>query len=791
MSTTQSLPVDPDYRMECVMCDTTIDGHGETAAARYCGAGFCDACLMNRSLSHSEQARSFFTMRAYSFKEHPVLCEINSEVSEVLRFSVGQENDSIALALTKQCGITVLRDCRFDLLCKVIDQIHEAQSLQDIPLTTFKKSRRCDNINTCAGDIVELFRYMSCLTDDVPSCLLSKAAPPSYKNVTAPSKKQPKITDMLNNSLRKPIPKPRRRSPPKSPSPVSAKSSPVPDSRDSPPPPPPPKNNIPATLVTSEQARDSHEFINTESLNLYLNTTPGASMSLGESTWKLYPKTPAPTPDNRTDYPKTPCSTPSNKTFPIEKTPFNLRFRSNRHVGTSSPLNPEAPVFFPPDVSMQPPPAPNCIHESEIACMRDMMNEMQTEIRRLQCELNTYKESVNEVRLRCPQQPSSNDRSTNWAAAEEFIRQVNAVFDKAPATPPPGANGLIQTSPSQPPASPTALDDSINTIPHAVKYVQKEIEWIIGHMAGQDQRLLDLKMEIGNVKQDIPQRARAPPQPTPHAQPAAQFTYIDPSIPTSNRFDILTAEDMLTAEDAGIYDNPNDLLHTRGTSSSAPKSAPRPRPVPRPRPAPQDRPAPTGDIPATNTKPAPTGEKPVPKPRPRNRRLRRPRVKTVGSSMVAQQAKHQSARGLDAECHAHSGERAEQIQEHILFDTSDDDEYIVCAGGTNNVPKESVARIIGHIDDLINHTRALRPSAHILVPQLLHRYNSKNFSAHNVKADKVNVFLEHKCTKDPMLTLNNISRDDLYDKLHMGYAGKDKYAEAVAEMVFKIEAGMV
>lgn len=162
--------------------------------------------------------------------------------------------------------------------------------------------------------------------------------------------------------------------------------------------------------------------------------------------------------------------------------------------------------------------------------------------------------------------------------------------------------------------------------------------------------------------------------------------------------------------------------------------------------------------------------------------------------MVAQQAKHQSARGLDAECHAHSGERAEQIQEYILFDTSDDDEYIVCAGGTNNVPKESVARIIGHIDDLINHTRALRPSAHILVPQLLHRYNSKNFSAHNVKADKVNVFLEHKCTKDPMLhfvPLNNISRDDLYDKLHMGYAGKDKYAEAVAEMVFKIEAGMV
>ena len=218
--------------MECVICDKTIDGHGETAAARYCGAGFCDACILNRSLSHSEEARSLFEQRGYSFKEHPVLCELNSEVSDVLRYSVGQENDSIALALTKQCEITVLRDCRFDLLCKVIDQIHEAQSLQDIPLTTFKKSRRCDNVNTCAGDVVELFRYISCLTDDVPSCLLNKAAPPSYKNVTAPSKKQPKITDMLNKSLRKPIPKPRLRSPHNTSPPASVKPKHAPKSPD-------------------------------------------------------------------------------------------------------------------------------------------------------------------------------------------------------------------------------------------------------------------------------------------------------------------------------------------------------------------------------------------------------------------------------------------------------------------------------------------------------------------------------------------------------------------------------
>ena len=783
MPTTQSLPVDPDYRMECVLCNTTIDGHGETAAARYCGAGFCDACLMNRSFSHSQQAQSFFEMRAYSFKEHPVLCEINSEVSEVLRFSVGQENDSIALALTKQCDIPVLRDCRFDLLCKLIDQIHESQSLQDIPLTTFKKSRRCDNVNQCAGDIVELFRYMSCLTDDVPSCLLSKTAPPSYKNVTAPSKKQPKITEMLNNSLRKPIPKPRLRSPPKSPSAVSAKSSPVPDSHDSPPPPPPPppQNNIPATLDSSEQARDSPECTNTESLNLYLNTTPGASMSLGETTWKLYPKTPAPTP--------------SNKTFHYENTPFHLRFQSE-HQMASSPLNAKAPPFFPADLtsdSQSMNQIPNCVHESEIACMRDMMNEMQSEIRGLRCEVLTYKELFNEFRVKYPLNTPRNNRSTDWAAAEDFIKLVNVELNKAPATPPPaGAENLVEISPSQPPASPTALKPT-HTIPPAVTYMQKEVEWMIGHMAGQDQRLLDLQMEIGNVKQDIavkrpsatpPHAPQQPPQ-QPAEQPAP-FTYIDPSIPTSNMFD------GLTAEDADIFVVPNNLPRTGDTpaSRSDPVSHPKPAPKPAPRPKPSSKnsnSAHAGEIPATKAKP-------VPKPRPRSRGTRRPRVNTVGSSMVAQQAKHQSARGLDAACHAHSGERAEQIQEHILYDTSDDDEYIVCAGGTNNIPKESVASIIGHVDDLIDHTRALRPSAHILVPQLLHRYNTKHFAAHNLKSDKVNGFLKHKCTKDPMLhfvPMNNITRDDLYDKLHMGYAGKDKYAEAVAEMVFKIEAGMV
>ena len=212
MSTTltQSMP-GSILRMECIMCDKTIDGHGESAAARYCGAGFCDDCLLNRSPSHTDQARSLFEQRAYSFKEHPVLTELDHGVSEVLRFSIGQENDSIAMALIKKCEISTLKEARFELLCNVIDNIHESQALKNVPLTTFKKSRRCDNVNICAGDIVELFRFVSCLTDNVPSCLFNKTAPPSY--TTATSSTNPTIIEMLDKSTRRPIPKPRLRPP--------------------------------------------------------------------------------------------------------------------------------------------------------------------------------------------------------------------------------------------------------------------------------------------------------------------------------------------------------------------------------------------------------------------------------------------------------------------------------------------------------------------------------------------------------------------------------------------------
>ena len=761
-------------KMECITCDAEIDGYGESAAARYVGAGFCDRCILSRSPDHTQQATALFQLRAYSFKEHPVLSEIDWDVAEVLKFSIGQENDSIALALVKSCTPSVLLDSRFDLLCRVIDNIHEGQALRNVPLSTFRKSKRCDNVNKCAGDIVELFRFISCLSDEMPACLLNKSAKSmSDKSGTCPSDtahSNAKITQMCNESLRKPIPKPRKR---KAPTPVT-----------SPPPPPPPLQPLDNTVQSDD-----------ESFRLFLNTTPGPdSVSLGEFTMKLYPKTPHPTPAR-------------NATFAFDKTPFHLRFNKSKDIATSSPLNVNAPAFFPPDFTNPPSVQSlestqcdaNCSHESEMAGIRDLLDVMQSEIRHLTAMVKTYKGFIDEYRKILPlHSPQKTNYSSNWAEAQALIDEMNTELAASPqklSTIPD--DDLIQFSPFAPrdsklnaPPVTSGYDEKKQDLPKAMVLMQKEFEWMMNHVSTQDHKILNLEMELNNLKEDIQAQARpnlaprdpqsqVPPTPTttktpansqrqaPQATPHYEYT-----VPTSNMFQ------GLTAEDADIY--VVDPVSQSASKPSSKSSSVKPKPAPRPKPKPR------GGA-------APQNTRPVPKPRSHTKPAaqRRPKVKTVGSSMVAQQAKHQTARGLDAVAHAHSGEKAEQIQQRVLQDTSDDDEYIVLAGGTNNVPRDNVAGIIGHMGDLIDHTRALRPNQHIIVPQLLHRFNSRNYASHNTKSDKVNIFLEHKCKKDPKmhyLPLTKITRGDLYDNLHLDYVGKDKYAEAVADLVFKIES---
>ena len=71
-------------KMQCVTCDRNIDGYAESSAARYVGAGFCDACILDQSID-VEIRGHFLQKRAYSLKEYPVLAEIDWGVSEILK----------------------------------------------------------------------------------------------------------------------------------------------------------------------------------------------------------------------------------------------------------------------------------------------------------------------------------------------------------------------------------------------------------------------------------------------------------------------------------------------------------------------------------------------------------------------------------------------------------------------------------------------------------------------------------------------------------------------------------
>ena len=158
--------------------------------------------------------------------------------------------------------------------------------------------------------------------------------------------------------------------------------------------------------------------------------------------------------------------------------------------------------------------------------------------------------------------------------------------------------------------------------------------------------------------------------------------------------------------------------------------------------------------------------------------------------MIREQEYHQTARGLNSTCHAFSGRRAHEIQPNVNTATAEDDDVIVLGGGTNNIPRDDVADVIIDIARLIDHTREIRPTQHIIIPQMLQRFDSDNFRCHNEKIRRVNIFLKHRCTKDPrmhFLPLDLIERGDLYDDLHLDYIGKDKFAAAVADLVLSLD----
>ena len=719
-------------KMECVTCDRPIDGYAESSSARYVGAGFCDNCIVDKSIDAATKY-SFLQLRAYSFKEYPVLAEIDWKVSEVLRHSTGQTNEAIAIALADSIPPDSLKDARYDLLSTAIALINEGQVLKDKPPTRLRASRRCDSLDKCSNDIVELFHYVSCLSDDVPSCLKKKLNASNSESVL--------------------------------PSPPSYTTATTTATPSSPPPPPPPPPSLPTAQLNCHTNDVTYDV--DESLRLLLQTTPGEnSISMGEATMMLYPNTPIP-------------SCPPA----FFKTPAERRCMNPNPI-TSSPMNINAPPFFPPDNnSISSDHTSHLLNSTSAATTQsilspdkdvgEMVIEMQSELRHLKAEVHTYKQLVDDRRL--PHQTPPR-QSANWEEAENFIQEVNNILEKNLRRSPHQSSDVLNpdlpnTQPDlTPPGSPIHITSPI------LKAMQSEIEWLITHVAGLDQHIIDLKTELDGIKQvygTLPptqppvlsvSSSSQPVAPAPPVlstedifdiPPPPQFSDVDnnpdtftvPNVPVSNRFDCLTAED------ADIYDVPSNAPSAQAESTPAP------------------------------TRPAHPGIT-------SQQKKRRPKVSNTGSSMIRDQEIHQTARGLDARCHAFSGRCAEEIQTHVSTTTALDDDVIVLGGGTNNIPRNYVADAIIHIGRLIDHTRDIRPTSHIIIPQMLLRYDSDDWVYLNEKIRRVNVFLEHRCKRDArmhFLPLDLIERGDLYDGLHLDYVGKDKFAAAVADLVLSLD----
>ena len=164
------------------------------------------------------------------------------------------------------------------------------------------------------------------------------------------------------------------------------------------------------------------------------------------------------------------------------------------------------------------------------------------------------------------------------------------------------------------------------------------------------------------------------------------------------------------------------------------------------------------------------------------------RVSIVGSSIVRGLGSLLNNKQHDVCCYTNPGCAAEHIAARLTCMTSDDDEVIVLAAGTNNVTKDSVATTITHVGKLIDQSLQLRPRAQVVVNEIPHRYDDSNL---NGKIDKINVFIRHKCRKTENLHClrNTFRRGDYKDGLHFNEQGLAKFASNIQDRIRDISFG--
>ena len=124
--------------------------------------------------------------------------------------------------------------------------------------------------------------------------------------------------------------------------------------------------------------------------------------------------------------------------------------------------------------------------------------------------------------------------------------------------------------------------------------------------------------------------------------------------------------------------------------------------------------------------------------------------------------------------------------------TREDDDIIVLAVGSNNIPNDDVPTMIQKAGKMVDQIQMKRPNADIIIPGIPRRYDDPDPSdTYMDKMQRVNVFLQHRCRKHRKLHFlkhNFNFLDYKPDGLHFNETGVGKYARNIRSVVNKILA---
>ena len=144
----------------------------------------------------------------------------------------------------------------------------------------------------------------------------------------------------------------------------------------------------------------------------------------------------------------------------------------------------------------------------------------------------------------------------------------------------------------------------------------------------------------------------------------------------------------------------------------------------------------------------------------------------------------------EACCYTNPGGSIEIIAPTLGDVTHADDDVIVIGAGSINIPKDDVPTIIKRAGALVDDLQRLRPNANVVIAAIPRRYDCPDErDTYRDKIDRVNIFLRHRCHKNPKLhylSHNLCFSDYKRDGLHLNEAGSLKYATNIKAMIGRI-----